>query len=110
MQQLQQRAQRGLNENYARELMELHTLGVDGGYTQKDVQEVARALTGWTFNRQSGEFLFNPSIHDAGEKVILGQKFPAGRGEEEGERGARPRRARIRRRRASSRPSWRAIS
>jgi len=86
MQQLQQRGRRGLNENYARELMELHTLGVDGGYTQKDVQEVARALTGWTFQRQSGEFVFNPNIHDAGEKVILGQKFPAGHGEDEGER------------------------
>jgi uncharacterized protein (DUF1800 family) len=86
MQQLQQRARRGLNENYARELMELHTLGVDGGYTQKDVQEVARALTGWTFQRQNGEFFFNPNIHDAGEKVILGQKFPAGHGEDEGER------------------------
>jgi uncharacterized protein (DUF1800 family) len=85
-QQQQQRPKRGLNENYARELMELHTLGVDGGYTQKDVQEVARALTGWTFNRQSGEFLFNPIIHDAGEKTILGQSFPAGRGEDEGER------------------------
>lgn len=86
MQQLQQRARRGLNENYARELMELHTLGVDGGYTQKDVQEVARALTGWTFNRQTGEFVFNPNIHDAGAKVILGQKFPAGHGQDEGER------------------------
>ena len=85
MQRLQQQAKRGLNENYARELMELHTLGVDGGYTQKDVQEVARALTGWTFNRQSGEFLFNPAIHDAGEKTILGKKFPAGRGVQEGE-------------------------
>jgi uncharacterized protein (DUF1800 family) len=79
------RGRRGLNENYARELMELHTLGVDGGYTQKDVQEVARALTGWTFNRQTGEFLFNPAIHDAGEKTILGHKFAAGRGQEEGE-------------------------
>ena len=85
MQRLQQQAKRGLNENYARELMELHTLGVDGGYTQKDVQEVARALTGWTFNRQSGEFVFNPAIHDAGEKTILGHKFPAGRGQQEGE-------------------------
>jgi len=85
MQRLKQQAKRGLNENYARELMELHTLGVDGGYTQKDVQEVARALTGWTFNRQTGEFVFNPSIHDAGEKTILGHKFPAGHGEEEGE-------------------------
>ncbi len=79
------KGKRGLNENYARELMELHTLGVDGGYTQKDVQEVARALTGWTFNRQTGEFVFNPTIHDAGEKTILGHKFPAGRGQEEGE-------------------------
>ena len=85
MQRLQQQAKRGLNENYARELMELHTLGVDGGYSQKDVQEVARALTGWTFNRQTGEFVFNPHIHDSGAKVILGHKFPAGRGEEEGE-------------------------
>jgi uncharacterized protein (DUF1800 family) len=84
-QRLQQQAKRGLNENYARELMELHTLGVDGGYTQKDVQEVARALTGWTFNRQTGEFVFNPAIHDAGAKTILGKQFPAGHGEEEGE-------------------------
>ena len=85
MKRVQQQAKRGLNENYARELMELHTLGVDGGYTQKDVQEVARALTGWMFNRQTGEFVFNPAIHDAGEKIILGHKFPAGRGQEEGE-------------------------
>ena len=85
MQRLQQRTKRGLNENYARELMELHTLGVDGGYSQKDVQEVARALTGWTFNRQTGDFEFNPAIHDAGEKVILGHTFKAGRGQEEGE-------------------------
>ena len=85
MERLAKQPKRGLNENYARELMELHTLGVDGGYTQKDVQEVARALTGWTFNRQNGEFVFNPLIHDAGEKMILGHKFPAGRGIEEGE-------------------------
>jgi Uncharacterized protein conserved in bacteria len=85
LQRLQKQAKRGLNENYARELMELHTLGVDGGYTQKDVQEVARALTGWTFNRQTGEFVFNPAIHDAGEKTILGHTFPAGHGEDEGE-------------------------
>jgi uncharacterized protein (DUF1800 family) len=85
LEQIQKRARPGLNENYARELMELHTLGVDGGYTQKDVQEVARALTGWTFNRQTGAFVFNPALHDAGEKTILGHKFPAGRGEEEGE-------------------------
>ena len=85
LKRLQQQAKRGLNENYARELMELHTLGVDGGYTQKDVQEVARALTGWTFNRQTGDFQFNPNVHDAGAKTILGHKFAAGRGEEEGE-------------------------
>ena len=84
--QLRQR-KRGLNENYARELMELHTVGVDGGYTQQDVIEVARALTGWTLSRgaNSGGFLFRPETHDAGAKVILGQKFPAGRGEEEGD-------------------------
>lgn len=78
---------RGLNENYARELMELHTLGVDGGYTQQDVIEVARALTGWTLERgaQGGNFVFRPQVHDAGAKVILGREFPAGRGQEEGE-------------------------
>jgi uncharacterized protein (DUF1800 family) len=83
-----QRQQRGLNENYARELMELHTLGVDGGYTQKDVIEVARALTGWTIDmpRQGGDFLFRAQWHDAGEKVILGERFPGGKGQEEGER------------------------
>jgi len=81
----QQRA-RGLNENYARELLELHTLGVDGGYTQHDVIEVARALTGWTMNpRQGGEFNFRPQIHDADEKVVLGHRLPAGRGIEDGE-------------------------
>jgi uncharacterized protein (DUF1800 family) len=80
------RTRRGLNENYARELMELHTLGVDGGYTQQDVIEVARALTGWTMNpRQSAEFVFRPAIHDAGEKVVLGHRLPAGRGIEDGE-------------------------
>ncbi len=79
---------RGLNENYARELMELHTLGVDGGYTQQDVIEVARVLTGWTLDRgaQGGAFVFRPQVHDAGSKVILGQKFPGGHGEDEGER------------------------
>jgi uncharacterized protein (DUF1800 family) len=77
---------RGLNENYARELLELHTLGVDGGYTQHDVIEVARALTGWTMNPQQGaEFVFRPAIHDAGEKVVLGHVLPAGRGIEDGE-------------------------
>jgi uncharacterized protein (DUF1800 family) len=83
-----QRPQRGLNENYARELMELHTLGVDGGYTQQDVIEVARILTGWTIDRPQlgGSFIFRPQVHDAGEKTVLGMKFPAGRGEDEGER------------------------
>jgi uncharacterized protein (DUF1800 family) len=82
------RRPRGLNENYARELLELHTLGVDGGYTQADVIAVARALTGWTVRpgRQGGgAFQFNPVAHDAGEKRILGRRFPAGRGLEEGE-------------------------
>ncbi len=80
---------RGINENYARELMELHTLGVDGGYTQQDVTEVARALTGWTLSRgagQGGGYMFRPESHDADAKRILGQVFPAGRGEDEGER------------------------
>jgi uncharacterized protein (DUF1800 family) len=79
------RRARGLNENYARELMELHTLGVDGGYTQKDVIEVARALTGWTMNPRTGEFVFRPEMHDAGEKIVLGHRLPAGRGMEDGE-------------------------
>ena len=77
---------RGLNENYARELLELHTLGVDGGYTQRDVIEVARALTGWTMNpRQGGEFIFRPEIHDADAKIVLGHRLAAGRGIEDGE-------------------------
>jgi uncharacterized protein (DUF1800 family) len=79
-------ANQGLNENYGRELLELHTLGVDGGYTQDDVINVARAFTGWTIfdpNRY-GEFQFNPQMHDRGEKVVLGHKLPRGGGEEEG--------------------------
>jgi len=78
----------GLNENYARELMELHTLGVDGGYTQKDVTEVARAFTGWTIDRPQtdGHFVFRPIMHDTGEKIVLGQRIPAGGGREDGER------------------------
>jgi uncharacterized protein (DUF1800 family) len=103
------RRPRGLNENYARELMELHTLGVDGGYTQKDVIEVARALTGWSIrpprqllqlasdprvqrlaermpdNGAAGEFVFRPETHDAEAKVVLGHKLKAGRGLEDGE-------------------------
>jgi uncharacterized protein (DUF1800 family) len=84
---LQNRRPRGLNENYARELMELHTLGVDGGYTQKDVQEVARAFTGWTIAnpRQGGGFRFEPRMHDDGEKVVLGRKIKAGGGKKDGE-------------------------
>jgi uncharacterized protein (DUF1800 family) len=79
---------RGLNENYARELMELHTLGVDGGYTQKDVVEVARALTGWTIGqpRQGGGFRFAAALHDRGEKRVLGHTIPAGGGVDDGER------------------------
>ena len=101
------RRQRGVNENYARELMELHTLGVNGGYSQNDVEEVARAFTGWTVvplgreaekvekRMQKGQkigfvrendFLFRADQHDAAEKVILGEVFPAGGGIEEGYR------------------------
>jgi uncharacterized protein (DUF1800 family) len=102
-QQQQQRRARGINENYARELMELHTLGVDGGYTQKDVQEVARCFTGWTIidprgyrsaalrqmgdanlDDNAGEFYFNARLHDDGEKLVLGHKIPAGGGMKDG--------------------------
>jgi uncharacterized protein (DUF1800 family) len=76
----------GLNENYARELMELHTLGVDGGYTQEDVIAVARALTGWTVVEPNtyAEFGFNGTWHDRKEKVVLEHKLPPGRGEQDG--------------------------
>ncbi len=103
MRQPPNRQRRGINENYARELMELHTLGVDGGYTQKDVQEVARCFTGWTIfqprggaaaanallgtdaaRRSAGTFLFNARAHDDGEKTVLGQKIPAGGGIKDG--------------------------
>jgi uncharacterized protein (DUF1800 family) len=79
----------GLNENYAREIMELHTLGVDGGYTQKDVTELARVLTGWTIARpQEGgtDFVFRPQLHDVNPKSVLGVRFGRGGGIEEGER------------------------
>jgi uncharacterized protein (DUF1800 family) len=78
----------GLNENYARELMELHTLGVDGGYTQQDVIEVARCFTGWSIDRpqQGGGFVFRPLAHDRGSKRVLGQVIPAGGGVQDGER------------------------
>jgi len=97
-----QQQRRGINENYARELMELHTLGVDGGYTQKDVQEVARCFTGWTIfqprggaaalnaimgdgaRRNAGTFFFNARAHDDGEKVVLGHKIPGGGGIKDG--------------------------
>ena len=111
-QQQAQNRKRGLNENYGRELLELHTLGVDGGYTQKDIIEVARAFTGWTIapaNQQAanlaarrpnarglqaqlaqgavqeGEFRFTPALHDTGEKIVLGHKLKGGRGIEDGE-------------------------
>jgi len=77
-----------INENYAREIMELHTLGVDGGYTQKDVTELARVFTGWSIRRPNeGEgFVFRRFAHDRGEKTVLGVHFRAGGGMEEGER------------------------
>src|SRR3984957_9968642 len=72
--------QRGLNENYGRELMELHTLGVDGGYTQKDVTEVARAFTGWTIEkpREFPQYKFDDRVHDPDPKIVLGKKIHAG--------------------------------
>jgi len=77
--------QAGINENYAREIMELHTLGVDGGYTQQDVQEVARCFTGWSIDRMTGTFMFRPRMHDEGAKVVLGHRIPAGGGIHDGE-------------------------
>ena len=71
------------NENYPRELLELHTMSVDGGYTQTDVEQVARALTGWTV--AGDQFFFDSNTHDTGQKVFLGQILPAGRGIEDGE-------------------------
>src|SRR5437867_12500816 len=77
---------KGINENYARELLELHTLGVDGGYTQQDVIDVARIFTGWSMERpqQGGGFEFHDWAHDTGEKQVLGVRFPAGHGMDEG--------------------------
>ena len=82
------KARRGLNENYGRELLELHTLGVDGGYTQQDIIEVARCFTGWTVDQPNEDprFVFRAQMHDAGEKRVLGHVIPAGGGEEDGER------------------------
>src|SRR5262249_37442309 len=74
------------NENYARELLELHTLGVHGGYTRQDVMEVARALSGWTVRSRHevvfglGKVEFRPELHDDGEKHVLGRVLPAGQG------------------------------
>jgi uncharacterized protein (DUF1800 family) len=81
------RQRRGINENYARELLELHTLGVDGGYTQKDVVEVARCFTGWTIDepRKDPKFVFRPQLHDFGEKRVLGHVIAAGGGVSDGE-------------------------
>ncbi len=78
--QAQKKPERGLNENYGRELMELHTLGVDGGYTQKDVTEVARCFTGWTIEkpREYPEFKFDERLHDPDRKLVLGTKIHAG--------------------------------
>jgi uncharacterized protein (DUF1800 family) len=86
-QQQQQNRRSGLNENYARELMELHTLGVNGGYTQKDVTEVARVFTGWTIKqpRQGGGFDYEGRMHEPGDKVVLGQTIHDG-GEGEGKK------------------------
>ncbi len=72
---------RGINENYGRELMELHTLGVNGGYTQQDVIQVARCLTGWTIHQpfRGGDFQFDERRHEPGDKIVLGQTIhPAG--------------------------------
>jgi uncharacterized protein (DUF1800 family) len=76
----------GPNENYAREVMELHTLGVDGGYTQTDVQEVAKAFTGWTIKKATGTFYYSASNHDDTARTVLGQFIPGGLGLEQGER------------------------
>jgi uncharacterized protein (DUF1800 family) len=80
-------APKGLNENYGRELMELHTLGVDGGYTQKDVTEVARSFTGWTIQnpRLGGGYRFEARLHDPGQKLVLGHVIKSGGGESDGE-------------------------
>jgi uncharacterized protein (DUF1800 family) len=82
------RAPKGINENYARELLELHTLGVDGGYDQHDVIEVARIFTGWSIERpqQGGDFQFHDWAHDTGDKQVLGVEFERGHGMDEGVR------------------------
>ena len=79
-QQGQQKQERGLNENYGREVMELHTVGVDAGYTQNDVIEMAKVLTGWTVRepRKDPDFFFNERIHAQGKKVVMGRTFDYG--------------------------------
>ncbi len=81
-----QQEDRGLNENYGREVMELHTVGVDAGYTQQDVIEMAECLTGWTVKepRRDPEFVFKPEFHAEGKKVVMGHTFDYG-GEKDGE-------------------------
>jgi len=81
-----QQQDRGLNENYGREVMELHTVGVDAGYTQQDVIEMARCLTGWTVRepRRDPEYIFRPQFHAEGKKVVMGRTFDYG-GERDGE-------------------------
>jgi uncharacterized protein (DUF1800 family) len=84
---LGRRRGKGLNENLAREILELHTLGVDGGYTQQDVIELAKILTGWTLDRAFGRiqirYRFQPAVHEPGTKTLLGRRF-AEAGEAEG--------------------------
>ncbi|HYU37850.1 MAG TPA: DUF1800 domain-containing protein, partial [Gemmatimonadales bacterium] len=81
-----ERMPKGINENYARELLELHTLGVEGGYTQQDVIAVARIFTGWSIERpqQGGDFEFHGWAHDRGEKEVLGVRFEGGHDMDEG--------------------------
>jgi len=79
-----QRQEKGLNENLARELLELHTLGVDGGYTQSDVESLAAILTGWGLSEEKDGFLFSERRHQPGRKLLLGRRY--GEGLEEGER------------------------
>jgi uncharacterized protein (DUF1800 family) len=82
--------ERGINENYGREVMELHTVGVDAGYTQQDVIEMAKCLTGWTVSqpRQDPQFVFKPEFHAEGKKVVMGHTFNYG-GEKDGEEALR---------------------
>jgi uncharacterized protein (DUF1800 family) len=82
----QKQRERGLNENYGREVMELHTVGVDAGYTQQDVVEMAKSLTGWTMRepRRDPEYMFRPEFHAQGKKIVMGHVIDAG-GEKDGE-------------------------